>query len=182
MHDFSSTRSCKRNNNTLSAHHDCSYLPWARERIGIRPWPLGSFDDGCGGGGGWKNWSVPLKISYRSFGDLSLSSRLASSAKPAEPQKTTSFFLLWRPTMATALLRTYAHRPVAAGALFGGRSSAAASVVRAAAPSSSLASLSSAACTSTSATKTAANAVAARYMSTDGHKHRNIGISAHIDR
>ena len=86
--------------------------------------------------------------------------------------------------MATALLRTYAHRPVAAGALFGGRSSAAASVVRAAAPSSSLASL-SAACTSTSTStnnKTAANAVAARYMSTDGHKHRNIGISAHIDR
>ena len=85
--------------------------------------------------------------------------------------------------MATTLLRTFAHRPAVAGALFGGRSSAA-TVFRAAAPSS-LASL-SAACTSASAsasaTKTAANAVAARYMSTDGHKHRNIGISAHIDR
>ena len=80
---------------------------------------------------------------------------------------------------ATLLRRAFAHRPASAEAavaaastgLFGGRSSAA---VRKAAPSSLASAL---------ASSSAANAVAARYMSTDGGpRHRNIGISAHIDR
>ena len=81
---------------------------------------------------------------------------------------------------ATLLRRAFAHRPASAEAvaaastgLFGGRSSAA---VRAAAAPPSLAA-------SALASSSAANAVAARYMSTDGGpRHRNIGISAHIDR
>lgn len=178
-----------RTTRSLCTPHDDSYLPKAREgrksgaAARIHP---SSMMDGADG----EIWHSRHRHSGKEMihllselSEIFICSRLSSvrfRPRTAEPAHFCS--LLWRPTMATTLLRTFAHRPtVAAGALFGGRSSAT-SVVRAAAPSS-LASLSAACtCTSTSATRTAANAVAARYMSTDGHKHRNIGISAHIDR
>jgi hypothetical protein len=98
---------------------------------------------------------------------------------------------------ATTLLRTFAaRRPVpAAAAAAAGRSLHLPGCARPSSPAAppSLASLATAPGGATSARsaasgrsgRTAANAMAARYMSADGGhgaRHRNIGISAHIDR
>ena len=131
--------------------------------------------------------SLPFLLSpfFLSAFHVCICSRLAFVRHATQNRKIHLIFLapsLWPPTtvMAAAALlrRAFAHRPASAEAaaaastgLFGGRSSAA---VRVVAPSSLASAL---------ASSSAANAVAARYMSTDGGpRHRNIGISAHIDR